>query len=76
MILKRSSEEQFRFEGQFDVVPGQMLDVFFDDDFDGFSDENESSRLEKSFVFPRGMNTFQNGRHSVVFSQPDGVEHQ
>ena len=76
MILEGSSEEQFGFEGDFDVVGRQMLDVFFDHDLDGFADENEARRLKESFVAPRRMKAFQDGRHSIVFAKPDGVEHQ
>ena len=40
MILKWSSKEKFRLVGEFDVIAGQKLNVFLNDDLDGFPNEN------------------------------------
>ena len=76
MILKGSSNEQIGSEDDVDIVAGEMLNVFLDDNLDGFADENEARGLKESLVAPRRMKTFQDGRHSIVLAKPDGVEHQ
>ena len=76
MILKRSSEEKFWFEGEFEIVASEVLDIFLDDNLDGLADKNQPRSLKETLVIPGWVMLEQNTGYTIVLAEPNGVEHQ
>ena len=76
LILKRSSEEKFWFEGEFEIVASEVLDIFLDDNLDGLADKNQPRSLKETLVIPGWVMLEQNTGYTIVLAKPNSVEHQ
>ena len=61
---------------ELEIVWGNVIDVFLDDDFHQEDDHHVAGGLKQPFVIPRGVFLRQLARNAIVLAQEQRVEHR